>query len=102
MSHCSLAVCFTLLLWSYGIPSSLFPHLWTICSLAPMTCYFSELSALLAYLFKGTKYGLDRSQADLDWLAGELGALGGLGRGETERQSRLCCLAFARKQTIGD
>lgn len=37
-----------------------------------MSCYFSELSALLACLFKGTKYGLDRSHADLDWLAGKL------------------------------
>lgn len=50
----------------------LFPHLCTICSLAPMSCYFSELSALLACLFKGTKYGLDRRHADLDWLAGKL------------------------------
>jgi hypothetical protein len=50
-----------------------------------MSCYFSELSALLACLFKGTKYGLDRSHANLDWLAGQIGvALGGLGRGETE------------------
>lgn len=40
----------------------LFPHLCTICSLAPMSCYFSELSALLACLFKGTKYGLEEAR----------------------------------------
>jgi hypothetical protein len=46
---------------------------------------FSALR-LLACLFKGKKYGLDRSWADLYWLAGKLGVLGGLGRGEPEQQ----------------
>lgn len=38
--------------------AALFPQCCTVCSLAPMSCYFFELSALLACQINGENTGL--------------------------------------------